>query len=335
MAATSEPHLISAETRTQASPYFIEWTVHNFLYPISNPVDSPCFSLGEGVDCRFHLKYHVFSNQEVVSTSVTVHYRCPGKVCYIDRKGFHNSNHEVKEDWSAQPPLRMEGGETVQFGTNLHLSLISKRKAENIPDSSLTFYCYITVVEELVAPLNKNVLLHNMATDFEKELYNSKSSDVTLEVEDERIPAHKAVLSARSPVFAAMFDSGMSEQISGHVRISDIKKEAVKELLRFLYCCRVDRLHDMAYDLLPAADKYCLPDLKDMCERTLVNQIKVENVFIYLELANSHQCDELRKAAIRYIKANPKEVMSCGADVFRTHAYLLAEVFEELVGVTS
>lgn len=88
----------------------------------------------------------------------------------------------MKEDWSAQPPLRMEGGETVQFGTNLHLSLISKKKAENIPDSSLTFFCYITVVEELVAPINKNVLLHNMATDFEKELYNSKSSDVTLEV---------------------------------------------------------------------------------------------------------------------------------------------------------
>lgn len=88
----------------------------------------------------------------------------------------------MKEDWSAQPPLRMEGEESVQFGTNLHLSLISKKKAENIPDSSLTFFCYITVVEELVAPINKNVLLHNMATDFEKELYNSKSSDVTLEV---------------------------------------------------------------------------------------------------------------------------------------------------------
>lgn len=80
MAAKSDPNLISAETRTQASPYFIEWTVHNFLYPITNPVDSPSFILGDGVDCRFHLKYHVFSNQEVVSTSVTVHYRCPGKV---------------------------------------------------------------------------------------------------------------------------------------------------------------------------------------------------------------------------------------------------------------
>lgn len=77
----------------------------------------------------------------------------------------------------------MEGGDTaVQFGTNLHLSLISRKKAENIPDSSLTFFCYITVVEEMIAPIDKSVLLHNMATDFEKELYNSKSSDVTLEV---------------------------------------------------------------------------------------------------------------------------------------------------------
>ena len=46
-------------------------------------------------------------------------------------------------------------------------------------------------------------------------------SDVTMQVGDEAFPAHKAILSARSQVFASMFDHDMIEQVSLYYRGAD------------------------------------------------------------------------------------------------------------------
>lgn len=50
----------------------------------------------------------------------------------------------------------------------------------------------------------------------------------------EIIQVHKAVLACRSPVFAAMFEHGMSEARSDRVLIEDIDAEVLKEMLRFM-----------------------------------------------------------------------------------------------------
>jgi speckle-type POZ protein len=57
-------------------------------------------------------------------------------------------------------------------------------------------------------------------------------SDAKLVVGDKIIDVHKLVLSARSPVFAAMFASKMSEAKSGQVVIDDMELPVVKEMIR-------------------------------------------------------------------------------------------------------
>ena len=57
-------------------------------------------------------------------------------------------------------------------------------------------------------------------------------SDVTLEVEGQELPAHKAILAARSPVFKAMFEHKMSEALEGKVVIDDISLPVMRDLLK-------------------------------------------------------------------------------------------------------
>ena len=66
-------------------------------------------------------------------------------------------------------------------------------------------------------------------------LQKPEFSDIKILVGDETINAHRAVLSAQSDVFQAMFESGLIESKSNSVRILDFDKETVKELIDYLY----------------------------------------------------------------------------------------------------
>lgn len=60
-------------------------------------------------------------------------------------------------------------------------------------------------------------------------------TDVELLVGDTTFSAHRSILSARSPVFAAMFSSGMKESQTGSVRIEDVDPDVFKDFLNYLY----------------------------------------------------------------------------------------------------
>lgn len=62
-------------------------------------------------------------------------------------------------------------------------------------------------------------------------------------------------ISARSPVFAAMFEHEMEERKRNRVDITDVDHEVLREMLRFIYTGRAPNLDKMADDLLAAADK--------------------------------------------------------------------------------
>uniref|UniRef100_A0A1A9VF19 BTB domain-containing protein n=1 Tax=Glossina austeni TaxID=7395 RepID=A0A1A9VF19_GLOAU len=86
---------------------------------------------------------------------------------------------------------------------------------------------------------------------------NEKFSDVTLAVGGREFQAHKAILAARSDVFAAMFEHEMEERKLNRVAITDVDHEVLKEMLRFIYTGKAPNLDKMADDLLAAADKSC------------------------------------------------------------------------------
>ena len=80
---------------------------------------------------------------------------------------------------------------------------------------------------------------HSLARDVALLHENEDFSDCTFIVKSSRtrIPAHKAIVTARSPVFCAMLLSGMLETTSAEIEVP-FSKTVTKELLRFLYTDR-------------------------------------------------------------------------------------------------
>ncbi len=96
---------------------------------------------------------------------------------------------------------------------------------------------------------------------------NRKFTDVELLVGDQSFPAHRFVLSARSPVFAAMFNSGMAETQTGQVRIEDVDPNIFRLFLEFLYTGPLKSFEETE-QLFTLADKYQVETLMTLCQPT-------------------------------------------------------------------
>ena len=89
-------------------------------------------------------------------------------------------------------------------------------------------------------------------------LESGNFSDVVFEVGGKEFYAHKLILSAHSPVFAAMFGhKDTKEAQEGKVVITDIEPEVFQELLYCIYSDTVLIKDFCVAELFVAADKVC------------------------------------------------------------------------------
>ncbi|CAB3238930.1 unnamed protein product [Arctia plantaginis] len=150
---------------------------------------------------------------------------------------------------------------------------------------------------------------------------NERFSDVTLAVGGREFQAHKAILAARSPVFAAMFEHEMEERKRNRVDITDVDHEVLREMLRFIYTGRAPNLDKMADDLLAAADK------------ALCLSLSVETAADTLILADLHSADQLKAQTIDFINtSHATDVMDTAGwkNMISSHPHLIAEAFRAL-----
>ncbi|GBN22892.1 TD and POZ domain-containing protein 3 [Araneus ventricosus] len=123
--------------------------------------------------------------------------------------------------------------------------------------------------------------LVQLSNDFERLLDPQTSSlaDMNLICCNVSIPAHKIILSARSPVFAAMFKNPMKENLENQVDITDIDASVLQTMVFYIYTGKVSDLTiTSATDLLFAADKYIIQDLKEVCCDFLKNNVTLQHV---------------------------------------------------------
>lgn len=113
--------------------------------------------------------------------------------------------------------------------------------------------------------------------------------------------AHKAILAARSPVFAKMFSHDMQESATNTIQLTDIEPDVLKELLTYIYTGECPNIKRHAESLLHHAEKYQLPHLKCLCEQRLSYDLQVKNAGRFLLLADSHGAKQLRQNALQFI----------------------------------
>lgn len=168
---------------------------------------------------------------------------------------------------------------------------------------------------------------------------DEEMSNISIEDEPamERLPAHKFILSLRSPVFKAMFSGAMNEATSNEVLIPDFDAVVMKEFISFVYTDRCERsvLEQHAEPLLAIACKYQVPGLETMCENYLCASLSVANVVNVLYLSDLYNAAQLKARALHYIAHNAKAVVETEGFFQSLNYSLCQEVIRALAGVES
>ncbi|XP_015903554.3 speckle-type POZ protein B [Parasteatoda tepidariorum] len=147
--------------------------------------------------------------------------------------------------------------------------------------------------------------------DFRELFMNKKHSDVKLRVNNIDFLAHKVVLATRSPVFSAMFDQDMLENQSGIVQIKDLNEKTLQNLLKFMYTDVVNEMDcEGTLNILLAADKYQVSNLKDKCTSKILSLLSEENVCEVIILADMINHESLKTFALNFILENASKILS-------------------------
>ncbi|GIY30913.1 TD and POZ domain-containing protein 3 [Caerostris extrusa] len=192
-----------------------------------------------------------------------------------------------------------------------------------LPVDTLTLHCEFIIATGDVLDLIKP-LLRAEHRDFHAECSSSASvldnfkkvysygvqCDVDLQTGAESFPAHKVVLSARSPVFKAMFSNDMKETVTNRVDLPDLDGGTVRQLLLYMYSDTVECLEwDSVRNLYAAADKYEIESLKTECSTILKGLLVPSQACDLLVLADMHRDNDLKKFAQDFISKNDECIL--------------------------
>jgi hypothetical protein len=183
--------------------------------------------------------------------------------------------------------------------------------SQNILDSNgtLTVVISMEVVEEpTTAFVPKNPFVDMILKKFNDET----TADVCFEVADERkgkkkkkaklsvsFHAHRLILNMCAPTFAAFFGSNDTASIT------DVKPGIFRHLLFYVYGGKVpeEELKTHAKDIIDAANKFSIPNLKLEAELVYVASTKItlDNAIDNLLYADTKNCALLKEAVMNFL----------------------------------
>ena len=157
-------------------------------------------------------------------------------------------------------------------------------------------------------------------------------SDVQIHCGDKVFDCHQVILSARSPVFRVMFQAEMEEKNTRKVEIPEFHPPTVLSLLTFIYTGKTPNLEEHAEDLLMAAEKYQLDQLKSICSKKLYNNIEINNCLNYLVIGDLYRAGNLKKDSLQFITRNMGSVFKSKEwqENLKDHPSLMAEVINAI-----
>lgn len=186
-------------------------------------------------------------------------------------------------------------------------------------------YCITTekVVHQFVVPRGQ------LLRDLDPNNNLRKLTKVDLVVSGKSMIAHKEILVARSPVFAAMFNT---KKVGKQVKIDDVTCEVFKQLLQYIYTDKAEFQETTGDGLLAAADTYGLDRLKAGCEHALSEYVTRKTAIKTLILADKHNAQQLKTRLLQFIKTYAEDVMygNNWNTLVEGHPKLLLEVYQAM-----
>uniref|UniRef100_A0A182PMX2 BTB domain-containing protein n=1 Tax=Anopheles epiroticus TaxID=199890 RepID=A0A182PMX2_9DIPT len=321
------------------------WTINNFSFcreEMGEVLKSSTFSAGANDKLKWCLRVNPKGLDEESKDYLSLYLllvSCnKSEVRAKFKFSILNAKREETKAMESQRAYRFVQGKDWGFKKFIRRDFLLDEANGLLPEDKLTIFCEVSVVADSVNISGQSNIIQfkvpecKLSEDLGTLFDNEKFSDVTLAVGGREFQVHKAILAARSPVFAAMFEHEMEERKQNRVAITDVDHEVLKEMLRFIYTGKAPNLDKMADDLLAAADKYALDKLKVMCEEALCVNLSVETAAETLILADLHSADQLKAQTIDFINTHATDVVETVGwkNMVATHPHLLNEAYRAL-----
>lgn len=124
-------------------------------------------------------------------------------------------------------------------------------------------------------------------------------SDIVLKAQRTKVPAHKIMLAAHSPVLEAMLQSDMQEGKASEITLRNMKGPILKDLVASMYGALEEITPEHLLPLFLAADAHQVAVLRYRCLRQILASITTSTVLEYVQVADSVSDDELMNACLK------------------------------------
>lgn len=149
-----------------------------------------------------------------------------------------------------------------------------------------------------------------MVQDYKEFFLKQEDCDVIIKVKGQEFPAHRSILSARSPVFASTFRNDMKERATGVIDIEDCDPSSFLDFLCFLYCGSVESITtENVFSLFTMADKYDVQDLRLQCLEFMKKNLSVDSFCDTVTLALQHLEKDLIALTTDFFANNLQEII--------------------------
>jgi hypothetical protein len=222
---------------------------------------------------------------------------------------------------------------TILQLVNHNANLFLQDSHEKMPLYNLSIKCNVThnsvikikVTDHILSPPKKS-----WGFDMSRYFNSNLLSDVTFRVQGSCFFGHRIILCSQSPAFRSLLEGDWKDSSNKEIDIFDIPPIAFKviilnfsrnsffqHMLEYCYTgeARLPREDvTLGLQLVAAADRFLLEDLKRNCEYLLHTKITLENAFEVYTAAGYHNAPGLRSMAARFILQNYSEIEFADVD---------------------
>ncbi|XP_068141376.1 LOW QUALITY PROTEIN: BTB/POZ domain-containing protein 9 [Drosophila tropicalis] len=154
-------------------------------------------------------------------------------------------------------------------------------------------------------------LAERFSSDMARLCMNDRYADVEFVVEEQRLPAHRVILAARSEYFRALLYGGMSETTQRQIPL-DVPLDPFKVLLRYIYSGTLSLAtldEDAVIDVLGMANQYGFQDLELSISNYLRQYLALNNVCMILDAARLYNLEELTQVCLMFMDRNAADLL--------------------------
>lgn len=173
---------------------------------------------------------------------------------------------------------------------------------ERCRERALRKRCPTRVIFRRIKHIASSLL--TMSFEYTRNLFNSRThSDITIHVGADEFFCHKFVLCSASIVFDTMLSGLSIESKFNVVEVDDIEAAIFRQLIHYIYTGEVESdIYLCNSELLYAAEKYELKNLKYQMEECFITQIDFDNITDMKYIAEMFNLKRLTSACDEFLR---------------------------------